>query len=103
MIGDMPQRLSVYVSRHCANCRVASETAADIRARYPQVEVRVIDLETTAEPVPDAVFATPTYLLDGRAWRLGNPSRQQIEAAFSAATPSATLEGRTNCEQRNGR
>lgn len=98
-----PLRLAIYVNRYCANCSYALEVAAYIRIHFPQVEVRVIDLETTAEPPPDAVFATPTYLLDGRVWSLGNPSRQQIEAAFGAATPSAIKEGRTNCEQRNRR
>ena len=27
---------------------------------------------------PDNVFATPTYLLDGQRWSLGNPSSQQV-------------------------
>lgn len=75
--------LTIYVASHCEVCRYAVEIAADIRQRYPHVLLRVIDLETSREPIPEAVFATPTYLLDGRVWSLGNPSEAQIRAAFA--------------------
>lgn len=75
--------LTIYVIRTCEICRYAREIADDIRRRYPHVQVRVVDLATTTEAVPDAVFATPTYLLNGRVWSLGNPSPAMIEAAFA--------------------
>lgn len=75
--------LTVYVVNHCEVCRYALEIAADIRRRYPHVLLQVIDLETSREPVPEVVFATPTYLLNGRVWSLGNPSEVQIRAAFT--------------------
>jgi hypothetical protein len=71
-------RVAIYVLADCANCEYAWEIAALIRREYPQVEVAVVDLANPAEPVPDAVFATPTYLLDGRLWSLGNPSPEQV-------------------------
>jgi hypothetical protein len=37
--------------------------------------LRVVDLADPQEPVPEIVFATPTYVLDGRVWSLGNTSR----------------------------
>jgi hypothetical protein len=85
LIVDSRPRLSVYVLSECAICRFAVETAAEIRRAYPHVRVEVIDLATTRDPVPDVVFATPTYLLDGRVWSLGNPSAEQIRAAFAAS------------------
>jgi hypothetical protein len=71
-------RVAIYVLADCGNCEYAWEIAALIRREYPQVEVAVVDLANPAEPVPDAVFATPTYLLDGRLWSLGNPSPEQV-------------------------
>jgi hypothetical protein len=46
--------------------------------------VALIDLADAQEPIPEAVFATPTYLLDGRLWFLGNPSPDQVRARLSS-------------------
>lgn len=80
-------RLTVYVIQHCDNCEYAVSVAAAIRRSYPRVDVQVIDLADPPEPVPESVFATPTYLLDGIVWSLGNPSPEQIEAAFGKTAP----------------
>lgn len=71
-------RVAIYVLPGCGNCAYAWEIAALIQREYPRVEVAVVDLASPTEPVPDAVFATPTYLLDGRLWSLGNPSPAQV-------------------------
>ena len=70
--------LVIYVMAHCAVCDYALETADWLRARYPQLNLRVVDLANPQEPVPEIVFATPTYVLDGRVWSLGNPSRADV-------------------------
>jgi hypothetical protein len=67
--------LVIYIMPHCEVCDYALETAAWLRDRYPQLSLRVVDLADPQEPVPEIVFATPTYVLDGRVWSLGNPSR----------------------------
>lgn len=82
-------RLTIYVTAHCANCAYATDVAVSIRRAYPQTIVRVIDLADPQEPAPDSVFATPTYLLNGRIWSLGNPSAQQIHAALGAFVDNA--------------
>lgn len=74
--------LKIYVIPHCFNCDYAIEVAETVRRRYPHVSVQVIDLSDPQEPRPETVFATPTYLLNGRIWSLGNPSQQQIEMTF---------------------
>jgi hypothetical protein len=81
------RRLIVYVIQNCANCEYAVGVAATIHRNYPHVAVQVVDLANPPEPAPDSVFATPTYLLDGRVWSLGNPSPEQIEATFGEAAP----------------
>ncbi len=81
VMSAAPQ-LHIYVMSHCENCRYALEMADWIARRYPQVQLRVFDLETTTEPIPESVFATPTYLLNGRVWSLGNPSQDQVIRAL---------------------
>ncbi len=75
--------LTIYVHDQCSVCDYAHETARFVQQHYPQVQVRLVDVAQPNEPVPECVFATPTYLLDGRVWSLGNPSSQQIHAALS--------------------
>jgi hypothetical protein len=71
--------VDIYVAAGCEICHHAYEIAALIRQRFPQqVDVRIIDIGQTTEPIPEAVFATPTYLLNGRRWSLGNPSTQEV-------------------------
>ena len=54
--------------------------------RFPDVNLRIVDLETTDEEIPERVFATPTYLLNGRVWSLGNPSPAQVVETFGNVT-----------------
>uniref|UniRef100_A0A7C1FU13 Thioredoxin-like fold domain-containing protein n=1 Tax=Caldilinea aerophila TaxID=133453 RepID=A0A7C1FU13_9CHLR len=77
-----PLQLKVYVMPHCFNCDYAVEIAETVRRYYPHVAVQVIDLSDPQQPRPETVFATPTYLLNGCVWSLGNPSQQQIEKTF---------------------
>jgi hypothetical protein len=70
-------RLEIYVADHCANCAEALRLA-DLARTVEGVEVRVIDLDATTDPVPSRVVAVPTYVLDGRIVSLGNPSRGDL-------------------------
>jgi|GEM_PF-1596075 len=79
---SIARQVTIYVTSHCLNCAYAYEVAAFIRREFPQVAVRIIDLADAQEPAPAVVFATPTYLLDGRVWSLGNPSLQQVRETF---------------------
>jgi hypothetical protein len=74
--------LIIYVSRYCTVCRYAYEVADLIRTSFPWVQVSLVDLETTETDVPEVVFATPTYLLNGRVWSLGNPSLEKVQTTF---------------------
>ena len=62
----------VYVTKHCATCEYADQVVDTICRDFPQVDVRIVDLEITLEAIPEVVFATPTYLLNGRIWSLGS-------------------------------
>jgi hypothetical protein len=71
--------IDIYIAQHCSTCAYAYEVAAEIRRHFPHVQVRIIDLGNTTEIIPEAVFATPTYLLNGRVWSLGNPSPAKVQ------------------------
>lgn len=44
--------------------------------------MRLVDVHETEEAIPELVFATPTYLLNGRIWSLGNPSPEKVNETF---------------------
>ncbi|MBI3959795.1 MAG: hypothetical protein HY328_13375 [Chloroflexi bacterium] len=78
-------RVEIYVAEHCMLCEYAYEVADSIRADFPAVDLRIINLSRTTEAIPDVVFATPTYLLNGRLWSLGNPSAEDVQERLSLA------------------
>jgi predicted thioredoxin/glutaredoxin len=78
--------VTIYVAQHCHTCDYSYQVAEDIQRDFPDVNVRIIDLEHTTEMVPEAVFATPTYLLNGLVWSLGNPSPAKVEETLGRAT-----------------
>ena len=81
--------VDIYVTEHCPICRYAHEVAAMIRDEFPAVVVRMIPLGATDTAIPESVFATPTYLLNGERWSLGNPSPAQVRGALGAALADA--------------
>ncbi len=80
--------LEVYVEAGCTSCNRAFEIAEEVAQMYPALSVEVIDISETQRSVPEAVFAVPTYVLDGKVVSLGNPStadlRQMIDAALAS-------------------
>jgi alkyl hydroperoxide reductase subunit AhpF len=79
-------RLDVYVSGECLNCEEAVQLAEEAATRYPNVDVRVIDLdELDGNPPPEPVVAVPTYLLNGRVVSLGNPYAEDLFARLKEA------------------
>lgn len=83
-------RVDIYVSEGCHNCNYAKEVARVIRRDFPTVQVQLIDIFAPSEPLPEAVFATPTYLLNGHLWSLGNPSSQDVRERLSAALTASS-------------
>jgi hypothetical protein len=71
-------RLEILVAGRCEASERARATARRIRGTYPGVRVEVIELDWAAPALREKVFATPTYLLDGRIVALGNPSPDEI-------------------------
>lgn len=80
-----PVHVDIYIAEGCFSCVYSREVAAAIRSNFPEIQVRLIDIGDPKTRIPEAVFATPTYLLDGQVWSLGNPSPQDVQERLSAA------------------
>jgi hypothetical protein len=70
--------LKIFVTKHCPGCSEAQRIAARVTQDYPHLGVEIIDLNAPEVSVPEAVFATPTYMLNHRIVSLGNPSPAQV-------------------------
>ncbi len=68
--------LEIYVKEGCWSCAEAGRIVADVQQHFPAVQMKLQDIQHT--PPPDVVFATPTYLLNGRILFLGNPTRAEL-------------------------
>ena len=97
--GEAAVRVEIYVAKHCQVCEYAYEIAENIAEEFPAVDLRMIDLFQTTESIPDAVFATPTYLLNGRLWSLGNPSQEEIKTRLSSVGQKPGPDARRNSNE----
>lgn len=70
----MKPTLKIFVAEDCPNCATAREIAEHIEQEYPNCRLEVIDIADKQAAVPDAVFATPTFMLNDRIVSLGNPA-----------------------------
>lgn len=85
--------LEIFVMPHCYGCDTAAVVAERVSAQQlPNLTVRLIDLSRPGIPRPPAVFAVPTYLLDGRVISLGNPEVEWLLAQL-ALTGAGRGEG----------
>ena len=69
--------LQVYISQDCWTCAETVRIVQDVSPQFPDVIVEILDTKDT--PMPEGVFAVPTYLLNGRIISLGNPTRQELK------------------------
>ena len=74
--------IEIFVASHCPISQFAQEIADQIGQHFPSIRVYMVNVTDANAVVPEIVFATPTYLLNGCVWSLGNPSWQQVEQAL---------------------
>ena len=75
--------LQVYVQTACASCARSRALAREIAQEFHQVQVEIIEVETlAAEDWPDALFAAPTWLWNGRRYCLGTPDPDRLRGAI---------------------
>lgn len=84
--------LDIYVEKSCRPCDHARELAELVQRRFPEAQVRVVDLSLADGDRPDAVFAVPTYMLNGELLCLGNPEKTELmQIVHSAVESSSSL------------
>ncbi len=70
--------LKVFVAEHCPGCNEARTVVTRIERDYPDITVEIVDINDSQVVIPEAVFATPTFMLNNRIVSLGNPHPDQI-------------------------
>jgi hypothetical protein len=74
--------LHVYVTEDCWSCAEAMRIVAEVKRLFPNMEIELRDLSD--ERRPSQVFATPTYILNGRTIFLGNPTPNELARTLKA-------------------
>lgn len=88
-------RLEIVVAPDCPGCEDARALARQMDERFPSLEIDIIELDGQRKP-PRAVFATPTYLLDGAVIFLGNPFPEQLVQALKRQGIAEGATGRSS-------
>jgi hypothetical protein len=87
-VDRVARSLEIYVMPHCLGCETARRLAERVRARaLSHLDVQLIDLSAPGTVRPRAVFAVPTYLLDGRLLSLGNPEEAWLLSRLAPTMP----------------
>ncbi len=81
--GKSMTKLEIYVSETCWACEEAKRIVADLAPQYPDFSIELRDVSDKRKP--SNVFATPTYILNGRTIFLGNPTREELKNKLEAA------------------
>lgn len=81
----MATTLTIYTMSHCPTCAQTRRIAAEIAARYDDLDVRLVNLDQTPALRPPAVFSVPTYVLDDTVVSLGNPYLEDLEMRIRLA------------------
>ena len=83
MVGVASVCLEIYVEKGCHACRRSLALAAEVQRRFPEVPVRVVDISSGGGRHRRLITATPTFILNGTTFSLGNPSAAELERAIS--------------------
>lgn len=75
-------KLEVYVSGDCWSCAETYRIVDKVALQFPEVMVDVVEAGTGRWP--NYVFASPTYVLNGRVISLGNPGWEELTRKLKA-------------------
>ena len=85
----------MFVEAGCELCVWALATAGEIKKRFPALIVTIIDIGKGEGPIPESVFAVPTYLLDGQVVSLGNPAVEDLDRTIRVRAKALCSENPT--------
>lgn len=90
----MVATLTIYTMTHCPTCAETGRIVAEIRARYRDLAVALVNLDQTPTAErPAAVFSVPTYLLNDQVVSLGNPYLDDLDARIRQLLGGTNAEG----------
>ncbi len=78
----MLHTLTVYTAADCWTCAETERLLALVAAQFPDLRLQRVDAGQA--PLPEDVFAVPTYLLDGKIISLGNPTQEALQQRLAA-------------------
>ena len=76
--------LDVDLNPTCKVCEESSCILQEVAPDFPDVAIHCFSIY--GDNVPDNVFATPTYVLNGKIIYLGNPTRDALRAKLAEVT-----------------
>ena len=79
----MAADLEIYVEASCTLCARAVDLAGHMREEFPDARIELIDLTDGGGVHRRLVVATPTYVLNGRVFSLGNPAPSELRAELA--------------------
>lgn len=74
--------LTVYIADDCWTCAETQRILDEIMPLFPNLLLNLIN--TTEQPLPDHVFAVPTYSLNDKIIFLGNPTREALQKRLTS-------------------
>ncbi|HKG24421.1 MAG TPA: hypothetical protein VKB09_02185 [Thermomicrobiales bacterium] len=84
----MVRSLEIFVMPDCPGDETARRLAERVRTQaWRHVAVHLVDLSAPGAVRPQAVFAVPTYSLDGRMLCLGNPEESWLLSRLAPTAP----------------
>ncbi len=85
-----PISLEIYVEPRCLASQRSLQLAAEMRRSFPEIVVRVVDLTEGVDRNENPIVATPTFILNGHTFSLGNPTRAELEHAITTLIAQET-------------
>lgn len=79
-------KLQVYIAQDCWSCQETERIVAAVQERFSDISCELLD--SSQIPLPDNVFAVPTYVLNGRVIYLGNPTPAELGQSLLMAPKS---------------
>ena len=89
--SSLAPHLEIYVDASCRVCDRAHDLAQRMRVEFPAARIDVIDVSEHRGWYRDLIIASPTYVLRGLLYSLGNPAPAELRAALARLVAGVSL------------
>lgn len=84
--------LRIYMARHCLTSPETVRLGEEVRRRFANVHVEVIDFDDEGIRNSDDIRTAPTYVLDGKILYKGNPVDTDLFRSLNEAIAARRVE-----------